>query len=429
MVWCIMNKQLKIHFIGIGGISMSALAKLALIRGQAVSGSDAGFSEELLTLTEAGADAYVGHDPSKARSADLVVYSGAIKDTDPELVSAREALVPTVERQFYLQEIAKGYDKVIAVAGTHGKTTVCGMLASVFATAGLPFTAHIGGYVNGYSNLIYRGEAYFLTEACEYRRSFLALTPDYSIITNVDLDHPDTYASQEEVEEAFEEFRRATKLSCITQESGYLAKELKEHKNCFYGFRIYENGNPITDLTLNVPGLHNVQNATLAFGLCKQMGLPVEVIARGLSAYKGTKRRFEYISDSAGKIYSDYAHHPAEIRATLSTARGMKPKRLVVVFQPHTFSRTAKLYDEFLTAFSGVDMLYIFKTYSARETEADGVTARKLYEGLTEFFGDRVAYFDSMVTLAGNLIEDAKEDDLLIIMGAGDIENLTKILE
>lgn len=444
----------KLHFVGAGGISMSALAKLMIMMGKEVSGSDLVYNEEMSVLNQWGARIWVGHQPDRVVGADLVVYTLAVPETDPELCRARELNIPVVPRHDFLAEVSKNFSTVIAVSGTHGKTTTTGLIANILSEAGEAFTAHIGGNLeNGAGNMIYKGYNFFVTEACEYRKSLLAIKPDIAVILNVERDHPDTFPTIEELYGTFDKFldnlpkdgkavvcgecEYYNNIKCANAhilsygfegDFTYIISDIEQYKNGYYRFLIKKNGEPEVRITLQIPGYHNIFNATAAYAAADCLNVDKAAIIKGIEEFKGMRRRFEhkgYINKCP--IYIDYAHHPSEIKATIATALSMKPKRLVTVFQPHTYSRTKQLFEDFLTAFEGSDELYIFKEYAAREKGAQGKSAQELYAGL-KAGGKKVYYFGNLLSLAESLSKGLKKDDMLLILGAGDIVILSELL-
>lgn len=443
----------KCHFIGVGGISMSALAKLMLLQGKAVSGSDLVYSKEVETLLDWGVDIWIGHSPEKIKDADLVVYTAALPENDPELVFAQENGIPTVVRHHFIAEIAKDFDTLIAVSGTHGKTTTTGMLAYIFDTCCQTFTAHPGGNIPKQGNLIYKGHNYFIVEACEYKKSMLALYPDIAVVLNVEADHPDTYSEDGELYATFTELasrasqRGATVINrdChyytaikdtlsnlltfgICEDADVVAENINEYKNGYFEFLISHKRQPKTSIRLNIPGYHNVYNALAAYSVAMLCGLDDECIKRGLESFSNIERRFEHKgSVNKAKVIIDYAHHPTEIKAAIATANCLRPKRLIVVFQPHTYSRTKHLYDSFIKSFSGADKVYIFKEYPARETPNMGRTANDLYKGLRNT-KIRCQYYNDIISLAKSLRVEATQGDIILILGAGDIALLGELI-
>ncbi|MGI6213666.1 MAG: UDP-N-acetylmuramate--L-alanine ligase [Christensenellales bacterium] len=449
----IIDKIDRIHFIGIGGISMSALAKLMCALGKKVSGSDANYSPALVELTECGIDAYIGSDPKKLEDAGLVVYSSAVPRDDAELSCAYSLNIPAAERFVFLGEVASYYDKCIAVAGTHGKTTVTAMIAHLLKRAGKSFTAHIGGYAKeGIGNMYIAGREYFLTEACEYKKSLLSLSPYMSIVLNAEYDHPDTYRDLAEVHETFNAFLNKTKpqgkkIVCgdcdyyrknligrsdiitygLEEKNLFRASEIKEYKKGYFSFKVSYDNREIFEIFLNIIGEFNIYNALAAAAAARILGIEKAVIEETLSGFCGVKRRFQKMGQvNGGDVYIDYAHHPREIEAVLAAAEKIKKARTLIVFQPHTYSRTSSLINEFVECFKHYDELYIVKSYSSREQPEQGMTALDLYRH-TAHKGN-VQYFDNIVELAKYLSCSVRKDDQVLILGAGDIDCLAELI-
>ena len=432
---------------------MSALAKLTILKGYAVTGSDKRYSAEAESLTEWGAYVYVGSNEEIIKNADLVVYSQAIPSDDAELEACRKYGVKTIRRDYFLAEVAALYDAVVAVAGTHGKTTVTAMLAKIFKESGELFTAHVGGNTFDAGNLVYKGDKYFITEACEYKRSFLALRPDVAVVLNVEADHPDTYRSKDELFAAFAsfimnvndggvavvnadtEFYRMNKCTykdmhtfSVDSPSDCRAVNIRLLSNGRYGFSILHKGYPTSDISLKVAGRHNVRNALAAYLAATACGIRRDAVIRGIESFGGVAGRYEFKGFCSGAaVYADYAHHPTEVRAAVSTALlSAGGKRVITVFQPHTLSRTEALFDGFLNAFCDSDAVFVFKEYKARETSG-GKTAYELYEGL-KARRDEVFYFDDVITLANAVSEYCAPGDVLLVLGAGDISAFPSLI-
>jgi len=449
----IIDKIESIHFIGIGGISMSSLAKLALSLGKKVSGSDASYSKTIVQLAEYGIDAYIGSQPKKVQGVQLVVYSSAIPQNDAELRQALSLNIPTVERYIFLAEVASYYSKCIAVAGTHGKTTVTAMIAHLLKCANYSFTAHIGGYANGgLGNLYITGKEYFITEACEYKKSLLSLTPFISLVLNAEHDHPDTYEVVTEVYDTFATFLGKThsngcKIVCadtafyqntligrqdiftygLGQSALLQAVEIAEYKKGFYSFGVKHKGQIICNIALSVIGEFNIYNALAGVAVGINLGIQPQVIGQALSNFSGVKRRFQQMGTINGAdVYIDYAHHPREIDVMLRAVEKIKKTKLIVVFQPHTYTRTLSLINEFKECFSCYDELYIVKSYSSREQPEQGMTALELYRNIAHKGG--VQYFDSIIELATHLAHSCKSGDIVLILGAGDIDCLADLI-
>ncbi|MDR0751048.1 MAG: UDP-N-acetylmuramate--L-alanine ligase [Christensenellaceae bacterium] len=451
----------RLHFTGIGGISMSSLAKLMILYQKTITGSDLVYSDEIAILNQWGAHISIGYDLELVRSADLLVYTQAIKDDNLELTYARDHNIPHITRSKFLALISTGFDKTIAVAGTHGKTTVTGMISHVLLQANTTFTAHLGGHLKGdLGNLLYKGHSFFLTEACEYERAFLDLKPDIVLLLDVEFDHPDSYPDINSVYQAFDRFIIGIKNGgtlLINANSQYFL--YKTHLTGISSFpnsiRILTYGDsPNMDYSvcnpalnsdacysarlvssestlfarLNIPGHYNLYNALACFSICKTLGIPNEIIKAGIESFPGIKRRFQNIQTTNGaSVFIDYAHHPTEIRAVLETAVTLRRDRVICVFQPHTYSRTKSLLLDFVASFSDADLVYIFKEFPAREVESDGLPAFSLYEHVKES-GKKTFYFANLLNLASHISELLRPDDLLVILGAGDIDMLAKLL-
>ena len=448
----------KIHFIGIGGISLSALAKLMMHYGAKVSGSDAVDSERLDELRAKGAKIWVGSRPNQI-NADFVVFTSAISPADLELCFARSVGIPTYERHEFLGTVASGFKTVIAVSGTHGKTTTTGMLTAIFYQAKKLFTSHIGGDVLGFSNLVTCGDEYFITEACEFRRSFLSLYPDIAVVLNIESDHPDCFHNEMELFYAFEKFTENVKDGgCVVIKSGFEDICKNEHiitfsnensimEKCTYSavrrgsenfavnsFEVYENNQILCEINLQLLGEHNVSNALAAFAVARKCGIEIEDIKTALENFKGVKRRFEVMGNIKGaEIIFDYAHHPSEIRASISVAR-RQYRKLAVVFQPHTYSRTLSLLPAFLNCFSSADLLAILPTYAAREVESDGMSAEALFVNLLQGHDknavtSRYNLLDGLEDGARFIMKTAEDYDCILVLGAGDVIDIAQMLK
>ena len=471
----------RIHFVGVGGASMRALAEFCVEEDAKVSGSDKSPDGLPARLAETGAQVYVGSRTDIISAADVVVYSSAVPFDDPELSAARAKGIPVVERQDFLAEIAGTFDVVAAVAGTHGKTTVTAMIAHVLKTCGIPFVAHIGGEPYGMSNLtVNRGtdgkipHTLFLTEACEYKRNLLALKPSLAVVTNMECDHPDCYANLNEVHSVFAKFVEKCPLTvlreddefvctnehiCIRKYPRYEKPEKDDERAtrntdpqsvrnssdgedepsyarkriCTYGVsRILEcaEGQTIElacpdgrarSICLSQCGEHMATDAALAVVAVCGLGVNADDACAALLSFRGVKRRYE----KAGKISGayavfDYAHHPTEIECTLRVAE--KEGRLLVVFQPHTYSRTARYMGDFVRVLSQCDELVIMPTYAARECGSDGATERELADAIAKEFPKNNVYLAVSHDDAWNYVKKHASDfDVVLFLGAGDI--------
>ena len=437
----------KIHFVGVGGVSMSSLCRFFHRKGYEVSGSDRTYSSTLVDLNEEGIPVWEGFEPAKIGKPDLAVYSSAVRETDAELVYLRSSGVPVLERYAFLPYLCSMFEEVVAVAGTHGKTTVTSMCGVVMRLASLPFYAHIGGKSNDIG-FHYSGEKYLLIEACEFRRSMLSLSPSVAAILNAEVDHPDTYRDKSDVFDAFDDFLSSSKAYCIVNgdseyyrlrqafyprisfgfgvNNDYRAVDVKQYENACFGFQVLHKGIPFCNIRLRVPGKVNVGNAVACVAICATLGIDKSVIERGLGSFTGVGRRFEY-RGRVGKAetYVDYAHHPTEITEAIKTARLLAKKRLTVVFQPHTYSRTARLKKEFIASLSDCERLIVVKEYAARENPSDGCSALALFR---ECPNEEKYYADNLVDAAALLLKKCADDELILILGAGDVEIITSLL-
>ena len=443
----------RFHFIGIGGIGMSGLARLLLKMGYEVSGSDLKPSETTRALSREGARIYYGHQEEQVHGAEVVVYTSAIRPDNPELLEARRLGLKVLSRAEMLVEIMKLHRKNLVVAGAHGKTTTSSMLAAVLSKAGLKPTVAVGGKVNGFDGNAWLGKKdYLVAEADESDGSFLKMSPELAIITNIDAEHLDHYASYEEIEEAFLRFAQNLKpggalVACqddpgtrallervkgprvITyglSEGADFTAQIKENAR-FSHFVVFERGRPLGEVLLKLPGRHNVQNALGVVAAAREIGLPFEEIKRGLSAFTGVRRRFELKGEVEGVlVFDDYAHHPTEITVTVEAFRRAYPsRRLVVVFQPHRYTRTKALFERFLTAFDRVDLLVVTEIYPASERPIPGVSGLSLYEAIKARRKKRPTFYARERALAlARLLELVKPGDVVVTMGAGDIYRL-----
>ncbi|MBO5364995.1 MAG: UDP-N-acetylmuramate--L-alanine ligase [Clostridia bacterium] len=437
-----------VHMIGIGGISMSALAHMLLDLGYRVTGSDANTSRLTDSLEESGATIYIGQSAENIQNPDLVCYTAAISATNPELLKARTLNVPVMERAELLGALMKLYRYPIAVAGTHGKTTTTSMLSLVLLEADTDPTILVGGELPQISGNFRIGKKDYLPfEACEYVESFLYFHPYLSIITNVEEDHLDYFSDINHIITSFRKFASLTSPSgCIIvcsddkhacqvvqntdkkvvfyglQEtnSDYTARNLVIDKSGYPHFTVLHNGETLVDLDLKVAGTHNILNALAVTAAADFLGLSMDAVKRGLESFTGTKRRFEHLGKIGGcEIVDDYAHHPTEIRATLESAKGMDYKDIWVVFQPHTYSRTKSLLHEFAEVLPLADHVLIADIYPAREVYDGTIHSCDL-----AFLIPDAIYMSDMSAIARYLKEQVKPGDLLITMGAGNVNKI-----
>ena len=438
-----------IYFIGIGGISMAALAQLSHARGFEVGGSDRTMTALTDALEKDGIRVFCGHRAEQVAKYDAVVYTVAIGENNPEYMEAHRLGKPLLSRADYLGYLMTGFCERIGISGMHGKSTCTAMCAEILLAAADP-TVLCGAQLPALGDSPCRiGEArdHFLFEACEYMDSFLDFNPTLAVILNVGMDHVDYFHSIEQIRTSFLRFAERTKggdragrvlynaddaetrcaiasydgekigfgIACAAE---FGARMIEESKGSI-SFDFYRREEKLCRVTLRATGRHNVYNALAAASAATLCGFTPAQIATGLANYRGAHRRMEYKGrlPSGAVVYDDYGHHPDEIRATLAGARSMGYERILCAYQPHTYSRTAGLLEEFSTAFGDADCVYFADIYAAREQNVFGVTSQTLAERV----GDKARYSGTLKTLAQMLARDAEDGDLVIVMGAGDI--------
>lgn len=442
-----------IHFVGIGGVSMKTLATYCLSKGMLVSGSDITESDAVRSLRSKGVHILDPDDVSFIPECDAVVYTAAIPESNCQLCAAKAAHVPTMERKAFLGLVARQFDKVVAIAGTHGKTTVTAMTAAVFDAAKKSFAAHIGGDVNGAENsMINKGDEWFVTEACEYNRSFLTLNPDVTVILNVRYDHPDCYKSMEDMRQAYEQLiantRAGGKVVCykaLTDELNFAGRKPLtfgydrdcDYRACNitysggkYSFWIYAFGKKRIHVDMPLYGKHNVLNTLAAFAVADICGTDDASVACALENFKGVRGRFEQKGTSArgACVIYDYAHHPDEIKATIETAAAFCKGKIAVVFEPHTFSRTKALMSEFCDCLSAADMVVLVPTYRAREVYTDEGSSYDLYVKMKKSAYCEVLYAPDYGKAAEVVCERTGQGDMILLLGAGTVYKIADMV-
>lgn len=415
---------------------MSALAMLLHDSGFFVRGSDAQNGAYVENLKKAGICVHIGE--SEAIKEDIVVYTGAIAETHPQFLEAKKEGKCLISRAQLLGEIAKGFPHVVSVAGCHGKTTTTSMLAHIFSVSGRQFTCHIGGEDLFFGNYFSTGKEFFLTEACEFRRSFLSLKSEIAVILNTDLDHTDCYRNEDEVFEAYTQFAaRADKLIVNSDDprartlphalsfglySGDIRAEDLRSAGERYSFTVTERGIPLLRVLLSCVGKVTVYDALAAFAVSRLLGFSAEECKRGLERFQGVGRRFESVGYfNRIPVICDYAHHPKELAAVLATAQKICSGTVRVVFQPHTYTRTRDFMEDFVSALKDVENPIIYKTFAARESFDGAGSAYTLVSRLSE-----AIYVQSPEQLKRRLSELAEEGDLILVLGAGDIFGIVK---
>ena len=446
-----------IHLVGIGGSGMSGIAEVLLTLGYKVTGSDTGYSDSIRRLEGMGGIVHIGHQESHVEGAQVVVMSSAISTSNPEIRAARAKVIPVIPRAEMLAELMR-LKFGIAIAGAHGKTTTTSMVASILAEAGLDPTFVVGGKVNALGTHARLGRSDLLiAEADESDGSFLRLSPSVVVVTNMDREHLDHYGSMERLQEAFLEFINkipfyGAAILCaddpwirgllpgvvkryqtfgMSDFSGVLTPDLFatdfEPKALGVDFRAHYRGQKLGPFRIRIPGIHNVSNALAAIGVALEMDVPVDLIRSGLAAFSGVERRFQIRGEKNGiMVVDDYGHHPTEIRATVAAARTAWSRRLVVVFQPHRYSRTRDLADEFAHAFDQADVVYVLDIYPGGEEPIPGISGQTIVEKIREAGHPAVHWVNGDPGLIARLRDELREGDALLTLGAGDVGKIGK---
>lgn len=446
-----------VHCIGVGGIGVSALAEILLQRGFTVSGSDANDSERLNYLRSLGAEIFVGHKSEQLKQSDMVVYSSAIDENNPEFRSAIAAGINLVKRGRLLADIMQFY-RSVAVSGTHGKTTTTALISHLLIAAGIDPTYFIGGIPCNAKSPVHIGESdIFIAEADESDASFLYMQPTYAVVTNIECDHMSTYAgSEDELRQSFLLFlkhipRDGHAILCIDDKNiqqllpqvtcdviSYGVSEQAQYRITNYqqqglhGVARIVTPTGMIDVELNSPGLHNMKNAVAAIITAHRLGVSDDAIIAALKTFPGVGRRFQShgtftAAHNTAAIYEDYGHHPTEIRETYKAARQAFPgQRVVLVFQPHRYTRTRDLFEDFVAVLSDVDQLILLPTYAASESMIDGATSEALCARL-QALGSKAIVLEQ-VAVRDHLMQQLQDGDVVFFQGAGDVGKLAKEL-
>ena len=444
-----------IFFIGIGGINMSSLALLTHRRGWSVGGSDRTRSALTEKLADEGITLFYEHKSEHIDGYDAVVYTVAISPENEEYLRAVERGIPLISRADYLGYLMMEYPRRIGVSGMHGKSSCTSMCAQVLLDAGSDPTVLSGAELRAMGGAYCLGRSEnFVFEACEYMDSFLDFNPNIAVILNIEMDHVDYFHSMEQIHASFAAYAAKTgrdgfavvngddaevgaalsdyegtlvRFGLVDPTCDYLAKNLACERGR-WSFDLVERGESLCRINLGIVGRHQIYNALATTAVCRILGLTPEQISRGLAAFSGAKRRMERKGSMQGaEVYDDYGHHPTEIKATLAGAVAIPERdgRLFCVYQPHTYSRTAALLDEFTTAFGDADRVLLVDIYAARETDTLGVSSALLAERI----GERASYAGSVENAAEMLRSELREGDAVIVMGAGNIDRMFKVLE
>ncbi len=442
-----LGRTRKIHFIGIGGIGMSGIAEFLHNQGLEITGSDMKKTDLTAHLESIGIKISEGHDPKSIGDADVVVKSSAVRDDNPEIIAAKALKVPVIRRAEMLAEITR-MSFSIGISGTHGKTTTTSMAGMVLEAAGLDPTIIVGGKVKNFgSNNVMGSGKYIVVEADEYDHSFLSLAPCIAGITNVDVDHLDCYHNLDDIKSSFVEYANkvpffGSVIACLDDPGVQSILPMINKKLVTYGFsrqadvqaldismkdfsasyNLSYKSYKLGRITMNVTGRHNIQNSLLAAAIGLELDVPFKAIQEGLKQYSGVYRRFELKGEAAGiTVYDDYAHHPTEIKATLEGFKDSVKRRLVVIFQPHLYSRTRDMYEQFGKAFFSCDCLIMAPIYPARELPIPGVSARLISDAAIQSGHHNVHLIDENSQIVAQTLSLLKEGDILITMGAGNI--------
>ena len=450
-----MTSKLHYHLIGIGGAGMSAVAQILHDRGEHVTGSDRQENDATCRLRGAGITISIGHDQANVSGADVVVYTAAVTKDNPEMAEARRRGITMLERPAMLGRIMQPYKHRIAISGTHGKTTTTSMLDVILYRAGLDASSLIGGDVESLGGNARSGDgSIIITEACEAFESFLHLYPSIAVITNIDADHLDYYGTIEHIEDSFKQFvNQVDSDGCLVAcaDDPRVRKVVNGcgRKTVWFGlsgscdvladaidtstptaaYTLVRRGDPLGRVQLGVPGVQNVTDSLAAAGVAFELGVDFDDVRSALHDFKGVGRRFEILYDDQRiMVVDDYAHHPVELRATLESARAAYDKRIIAVFQPHLYSRTKLLLDDFADALSLADQVTICPVYAAREQPSEGVAAEAIVEKMSANGFANVRYAPDKESVASDLAARVETGDMVLILGAGDIRTVAEDL-
>ena len=441
-----------IHLIGIGGVSMSAIAVTLHRWGYKVTGSDASRSELTDKLIQDGIKVTIGHDLTNPKNADLIIFSAAIKDTDPEMVLAKQFGIPIVTRGEFVGYLTRRYKESICVSGTHGKTTTTSMIALCFLEANLDPTIQVGAIlkqING--NYTVGSSDYFILEACEYMENFLRFSPKAEVILNIDNDHLDYFKTFDNIKNAFSKYAslvpengvlvtNADDPSCLELKNfvrgkfitygikntcaNYVAKNIRHNALGFSEYDVFCNNRFYMHVKLSVAGKHNVSNSLACIALCSYYGINKNVIYNALLKFTGAHRRLEYVGSQNGfSIYDDYGHHPTEITATLNSIKDKDFHESWVIFQPHTYSRTKNLLDDFARSLIGFDHIIVTDIYAAREQNTFNISSYDLVQKIKSY-GKNALYIKDFDEIASFIKANAKSNDIVLTLGAGTVTEI-----
>ena len=451
------KKYKNIHMIGIGGISMSGIAAILQNWGFNVTGSDTSDSEAVQLLLKKGIKVVIGHSLEDIATSDVVIYSAAIKQDDPEILEAKRLGIPTIERADFLGEITRCYKDTICISGTHGKTTTTSMVSLCFLEALKDPSIQVGALLKPLNGNYRVGNSeHFIIEACEYVESFLKFSPKAEIILNIDNDHLDYFKTFDNIKNAFIKYVKllpndgilitnADDKNCMdlikytgakvytygieNQNADFTAKNITFDDDGFPEFDVYYKNEFFVKLQLSVPGRHNVLNALACTALCTEYGIDRKDIAVALERFTGAHRRFEFKGkiNGASSVYDDYAHHPTEIKATYNSLSNKKYNKSWVIFQPHTYSRTKTLLDDFADALINFDHIVVLDIYAAREKNTYNISSKDLVDKIN-FLGKEAKYITNFEECIKYVKDNIEENDIVITLGAGTVTELGPML-
>jgi UDP-N-acetylmuramate--alanine ligase len=450
----VFHKIERVHFVGIGGIGMSGIAEVLINLGFKVTGSDVRRTDITERLESLGAVIFQGHSEENIIDADVVVVSSAVRPDNPEVKKARELFIPVIQRAEMLAELMR-MKYSVAVAGAHGKTTTTSLVSSILGHAGLDPTCVIGGRLNSLGSNAKLGDSKFLVaEADESDGTFLLLYPTIAVTTNIDLEHLDFYKDIDEIKAAFLTFLNkvpfyGVNIICMDNANIQSLIPLIKRRYMTYGlskqadlradnisyegfvtrFRVIYRGYDLGEIRLTLPGIHNVVNALAACGVAIELDIPFRTIQEALGNFSGIHRRLEIKWDGDVKLIDDYGHHPTEIRATLSAMRKMWKDRIIAAFQPHRYTRTRALMDQFATSFNEADILIVTEIYAASEDPIEGITGASLAEKIRASGHKNVIFAPTRDDVIEKILENAKAGDVVVTLGAGDLYKIDERLK
>jgi UDP-N-acetylmuramate--alanine ligase len=445
----------RVHFIGVGGIGMSGLAEILRSMDFDVSGSDLRDGENTVRLARLGVTCHTGHDGAHVQGADVVVYSSAIAKDNPELLAAIKAGIPSITRGEMLAELMR-MKYAVAIAGSHGKTTTTSLVATVLRAAGLDPTVVVGGRMASLGSNARLGAGDLLVaEADESDGSFLRLSPTIAAITNIDPEHLDFWGTHEALKRGFVEFAERVpfyglSVLCLdhphvrdilpsinrryvtygqSRQADYVADNLV-YRGLETSFQVHRQGQPLGEFVVRMPGLHNVLNCLAVIAISDELAVPLDIVKESLATFRGVARRFTVVAEPGGvALVDDYGHHPEEIRATLNAARHAYSKRVLVAFQPHRYTRTRALFQEFARAFDQADLVFVADVYAAGESPIAGITSEALAEAIGSHGHRHVEYVAGRDDLGDRLAQAAAPGDVIVALGAGDINRVLSRVE